>query len=210
MEAAPWQLSPSTPGFLSRFREALALAGVQPERLRSELDARERAQLQRLYRTQCATGHASRVAQAAGSTSSAAGAAGTTATAAPTAAQTGAGCGAAAAAASSSSAESSSCEQPGTGASAASVQATPMAAPAAGTTSPGAGGSRCGLLGPAGEPARGSAEWLAAQAAYEDAHLGQFERIMPPAEPEQVRREWGFCCAVHAQPGLLCGVRLFG
>jgi hypothetical protein len=44
----------------------------------------------------------------------------------------------------------------------------------------GSTGSHCSAGG------RGSAEWQAAQAAYEDAHLGQFERIMPPDNPQLV------------------------
>lgn len=36
---------------------------------------------------------------------------------------------------------------------------------------------------PPPEPERGSAGWLAAQAAWEDAHLGGFDRILPPADP---------------------------
>lgn len=57
---------------------------------------------------------------------------------------------------------------------------TQPATPAAATTAP---------HSPAVEPERGSAEWLAAQQAWEDAHLGQFERVMPPPDPQLVR--WG-------------------
>lgn len=192
---APLGISvPASSDAIPLCREALALAGVQPERVRLELEARGRAKLQRLY-----TGHASCVAHAAGS--SAAGAATAAAAAAPCAAHMGSR----GAAAASSGAVNSSCEQPGTCATAASVPATPMAAPAVGTTSPGAGGSRCGLLGPGGEPERGSVEWLAAQAAYEDAHLGQFQRIMPPADPELVR----WVAGAAAEP-CRCPARLGG
>lgn len=44
---------------------------------------------------------------------------------------------------------------------------------------------------------RGSEQWLQAQREFEDAHLGQFERILPPADSTTVR--W-LGCTVRALP----------
>lgn len=131
---------------------------MQPEQIRAELQAKERAKQQRLY-----NGHAACVAHAAAAT---------------TAAIATGGSGAAAAAVAPAGSSDVSQES--------SSQAPPSSLPA----SPGAPTScsgGCQLLGPATEPQRSSAEWLAAQTAYEDAHLGQFERVLPAHDPELVR-----------------------
>lgn len=148
--------------------EALELAGVRPERVQAELAAKERVKQARLY-----SGHAVRVAHSAaagqqlpgstagGSTNSGGGSGATERREAsgvpPGAASKGI--------AGQQQAAVEGCSTPAT--------PTPPAAAAA--------------LGPALEPERGSAEWLAVQQAYEDAHLGQFEQVMPPLDPELVR-----------------------
>lgn len=78
------------------------------------------------------------------------------------------------------------------------------AEPAAGADGAAAPGSPGGCLtGPAEEPERGSAAWCAAQRAYEDAHMGRFERIMPPDDPALVRQRsggapsCGITCDIH-------------
>ena len=135
---------------------------MQPERVQAQLAAKERAKQARLY-----NGHADSVAHSSSGGACTAGVAAAAeqrdAVVAPAASNgsvTGAGEAAVA---------------PGAEAGAGPVTPTgrgtaPAAAP----------------LGPAGEPERGSAEWLAAQEAYEDAHLGQFERVMPPPDPQLV------------------------
>ena len=149
------------------FSETLELAGVQPERVAAELAAQERAKQQRLYGGHhTAPPHPAAPGAPAPPAAAAAPAAAAPAVSASSAAGKAAG---------------PCSSQEGSG------QAQPCASPGAA-----AAGSGCTLLGPAEpgapEPPRGSAEWVAAQAAYEDAHLGLFERVMPPADPEQV--EW--------------------
>lgn len=134
-------------------REALELAGVQPEALQAELVARQRAKQQRLY-----SGHAASQAHS------------------PSAAAAPAARGASSAAAAAS----------GTDPTTPTAGPLPREAEPAADASP-PGGVLPGAQPAAAEPERGSAEWLAAQAAYEDAHLGQFERIMPPEDPALVR-----------------------
>lgn len=172
----PWHMTAHNRGWLSELpdhlrplattlspdREALELAGVQPERVQTQLAAKERAKQARLY-----SGHAACVSHS--SSSCASGMAATAVLREP-AAGPAASLGPAAAA-------WAAAATPGPEAGA--DPATPTAVAAA-------------SLGPAAEPERGSAEWLAAQEAYEDAHLGQFERVMPPPDPQLVGAErWG-------------------
>ncbi|PRW57894.1 zeta- subunit of COP-I complex [Chlorella sorokiniana] len=135
-------------------REALELAGVRPERVQAELAAKERAKQARLYNA-----HAASVAHGGSSTASSSGS--TSAMAAQQKEVAGAplsGPGSAAVGSQQAAVEGSG------------EPATPTASAAG--------------LGPAVEPERGSAEWLAAQQAYEDSHLGQFEWVMPPPDPQ--------------------------
>lgn len=139
-------------------REALELAGVRPERVQADLAAKERAKQARLYSV-----HGASVAH---STSSGTSSSGNGANAI-LAAQQGEAAGGPLGGGSGAAVGSKEPAAEGGG-----DAATPVA------TAP---------LGSAVEPERGSAEWLAAQQAYEDAHLGQFERVMPPPDPQLVR-----------------------
>lgn len=138
--------------------EALELAGVRPERVQAELAAKERAKQARLY-----SGHAASVAHSAAGSS----------------ANNGSGIGAVerreVAGVPPGAASNGTVGPQEAAVEGCSTPATPT--PPAAADAP----------GPAVEAERGSAEWLAVQQAYEDAHLGQFEQVMPPLDPELVR-----------------------
>ncbi len=138
------------------FREALELAGVRPERVQADLAAKERAKQARLYSV-----HGASVAHSSSSGRSSSGNGGSAGVAAQQREAAGGPLYGSSGATNSKEAATESTTEP----------ATPTATAA---------------LGPAVEPERGSAEWLAAQQAYEDAHLGQFERVMPPSDPQLV------------------------
>lgn len=184
--------------------QVLALAGAEPQRVQAELASKERAKHARLY-----NGHAACMAHAvAAAAAPPAGSRSPRKGAKPSFPEAGApsGCppGPMSEPSAALPAESGAAGLATTGHQPDVTNFSPCGSVSPGPDSTAAGLSACcALTGPAaGEPARGSPDWEAVQREYEDAHLGQFDRIMPPGDSEQVRHT-GLMPAA-AVPNVLC------